>query len=294
MGTEWRAQVVAAPPELAGAFEESLAQSIAALSQWEPDSALLRFNRTALGEWVTLHPILAEVLSAALSISAASGGAFDPTTGAVSDLWGFGASGRRADVPDDEAVALALAQSGADGIELDGTRARRTRDVALDLSGIGKGHAVDRLAATCRAHGFADFLIEIGGEFVGGGIRPDGQPWWVELENPPLITLPSLRIAACDVAVATSGDYRRYVPVGTARLGHTLDPRTGRPITNGVVAVSVIAADCMTADAWATALTVLGVEAGLAIADREGLAARIVTRDGVERLSSGLAAMLED
>lgn len=294
MGTTWSAQVVAPSPNLEAALIRSLAQSIAALSQWVPESALSRFNRAPVDQWVELDPILTEVLTAALVIGAASGGAFDPAAGNLSELWGFGAAGRRSDIPDEAAVATALAMSGANGIELADNRARRVRDVALDLSGIGKGHAVDRLAATCCAHGCNDFLIEIGGEFVGAGIRPDGQPWWLELEDPPLVRLAPLRIAACDIAVATSGDYSRYIPAGTRRLGHTLDPRTGRPIDNGVMSVSVIAADCMTADAWATALTVLGPDEGVAIAARLGLTARIVTRDGVERLSPALAAMLED
>ncbi len=294
MGTEWSAQVVAPPPVLAAALDASLAASIAALSQWEPDSALSRFNRAPLGEWVALDPILAEVLAAALAVGTASGGAFDPAAGALTELWGFGTRGRRADVPDDASITAAQAASGVSGIDLDGRRARRLRAVALDLSGIGKGHAVDRLAVTCRAHGCTDFLVEIGGEYVGAGIRPDGQPWWVELENPPLIALPPLRIAAHGIAVATSGDYRRYIPTGNERLGHTLDPRTGRPIANGVVSVSVVAADGMTADAWATALTVLGPDAGIIAAARESLAARIVTRDGAERFSPALTAMLTD
>lgn len=294
MGTDWSAQVVAPPPDLEHALHASLAESIAALSQWEPNSALSHFNRTPIGEWVELEPILAEVLAAALALGVASDGAFDPAAGALSELWGFGAGGRRSAAPDDVAVAAALVASGAGGIELDGPRARRTRDVELDLSGIGKGHAVDRLAATCRAHDCADFLVEIGGEFVGSGIRPDAQPWWIELESPPLVALAPFRIAACGVAVATTGDYRRYIHAGTRRLGHTLDPRTGRPIDNNVVSVSVIAADCMTADGWATALTVLGPEEGFAVAARLNLAARLVTDDGVERVSPALAAMLDD
>ena len=294
MGTTWSALIVAPPPELRPALEASRASSIAAMSQWEPDSALSRFNRSPVGEWVTLDPVLADVLVSALAIGAASDGAFDPAAGTLTELWGFGAGGRRRDIPDADQVEAALARTGADGIQIDGDRARRVRDVALDLSGIGKGHAVDRLAATCRDHGCPDFLVEIGGEFVGSGIRPDGQPWWVELEPPPMVALGALRIAACGVAVATSGDYRRYIPDGARRLGHNLDPRSGRPVDNGVVSVSVIADDCMTADGWATALTVLGPDAGMAAAARRGLAARIVTRDGSEHLSPALLAMLDD
>ena len=131
--------------------------------------------------------------------------------------------------------------------------------------------------------------MEIGGELVGRGIRPDGDPWWVELEVPPGATLPPLRVALHELAVATSGDYRRGA--------HTLDPRTGQPATNGVLSVSVLHATAMEADAWATALAVLGSSCGLAAARAAGLAARIVAVvDGqvLEELSPALRAMIED
>ncbi|HWK34983.1 FAD:protein FMN transferase [Sphingomonas sp.] len=292
MGTRWSAQIVAAPGGAEEALRAVLDGVIASMSQWAPDSALSRFNRAPPGEWRTLPDDLARVLDTALAIGRASAGAFDPAAGALADLWGFGPPGPRADVPAADAVAQALARSGAAAIERSDTRARRTADVALDLSGIGKGYAVDALAARLRALGCEDFLVEIGGEFVGAGVRPDAQPWWVELENPPGVALPPIRIALHGIAVATSGDYRRFIADGARRLGHTIDPRTGRPITNGVVSASVIASDCMTADGWATALTVLGPGEGVTVAAREGLAARIVTGDGAEHLSPALEAML--
>lgn len=273
-------------------MQATLDGAIAEMSQWEPTSALSRFNRSPIGEWQILPADLRHVLDTALAIGVASGGAFDAAAGALADLWGFGPPRPHTDVPSDAEIAAALAHSGAAAIERSGDRGRRTADVALDLSGIAKGFAVDALAAALRDAGVADFLVEIGGEFVGAGIKPNGQPWWVELENPPGLTLPPLRIALHGLAVATSGDYRRFVTDGERRLGHTIDPRTGRPIENGVVSVSVIAPDCMTADAWATALTVLGREAGMATAAREKLAARIVTGDGQEALSPALIAML--
>jgi FAD:protein FMN transferase len=285
--------VVAPAPEFRARLEAVLADAIATFSQWEPASALSRFNASAPGEWQEIPPALAEVLDVAGAVAGASGGAFDAASGALADLWGFGPSEPRSDAPSAEEIAAARAASGADGVEVAGTRARRLRPVRLDLSGIAKGWAVDALARACRDAGVHDFLVEIGGEFVGAGIRSDGQPWWVELEDPPGVFLPPLRIAAHGVAVATSGDYRRFIYDGTRRLGHTLDPRTGAPVSNGVVSVSVIAADCMRADAWATALTVLGPERALAVADRERLAARIVTADGVERLSRALRALLD-
>jgi len=141
------------------------------------------------------------------------------------------------------------------------------------------------VAATLAQLGIVHALVEIGGELVGFGVRPDGQPWWVDLETPPGVAVAPLRIALHGLAVATSGDSRRG--------RHTIDPRTGRPIDNGVVSVSVIAADALTADAWATALTVLG-PAGDALAAAQGIAARIVTATGGEVLTPALAAMLAD
>ena len=276
---------------LGRALQDTLAQMIAAMSQWEPTSALSRFNRSPVGEWQDIPDTLATVLSAALAIRAKSDGAFDPAAGALADLWGFGPPGARKGLPSEADVTAALASSGADAIEIDGLRARQTRDVRLDLSGIGKGHAVDALAATCRALGCKDFLVEIGGEFVGSGIQPNGQPWWVDLEPPPGLSPRPLRIAAHGVAIATSGNYRRFVAADGRTLGHTIDPRTGWPVDNGIVSVSVIANDCMTADGWATALTVLGREAGLALADREGLAVRMVMADGTDAVSAALRAM---
>lgn len=230
-------------------------------------------------------------------VAGASGGAFDPTIGALADLWGFGPSGPRTSPPPAEAVEAVHAAAGLDAFELDPLllRARRLRDARLDLSGIAKGHAVDALADALEAAGHRDLLVEIGGEFVGRGLRPDGQPWWVDVEPLPATALPPLRIAAHDVAIATSGDYRRGFTAGCRRYAHTLDPRTGRPIVHGTASVTVLAADCMHADAWATVLTVLPLEEARSWATAHSLAARIVVRTdrGLEEwLSPALQAML--
>jgi thiamine biosynthesis lipoprotein len=156
--------------------------------------------------------------------------------------------------------------------------------VWLDLSGIAKGHAADAVAATVAAAGYDHALVEVGGECVGRGIRPDGDPWWVELEAPPGVELERFRVALHQLAVATSGDY--------VRGAHTLNPRTGRPIRHDTAAVSVLHASAMVADAWASALTVIEPDAALAMATRERLAARIVARSGREWLSPALEAML--
>lgn len=296
MGTSWRLVVVAPPEDIRDTVDAILARTIAEFSHWEPGSRVGRFNRGMLGHW---HPLSAEgvrVLDAAIAVHAASGGAFDPAAGVLADLWGFGPMGPRDDVPSGYAIGEARAMSGLRHLEFDreARRIRRREAVQLDLSGIAKGYAVDAVAERLVSLGIEDFLIEIGGELRGEGIKPDGQPWWVELEPVPGATLAPLRIALHGLSVATSGDYRRFFEWEGRRYPHSIDPRTGWPIDNQVVSVSVLHREAMFADAWATALTVLGVE-GMTLAEREGLAAHMVTRDGdgfAERISPALQAML--
>ena len=294
MGTSWSARIVAAPEGIAAAIQAELDRVVAEMRHWAPDSALSRFNRSDPGRWPPLPIGFAKVLAAALDVADKSDGAFDPAMGALVDLWGFGPPGPREDLPSDTEIAAASAASGRIHIEQDDRRARRHAEAALDFSGIAKGHGVDRVAEMLRSMELHDFLVEVGGELRGEGIKPDGQPWWVDLEAPPDSRLSPIRAALHGLSVATSGDYRRsFVHAGRA-YAHTLDPRTGRPLDNGVASVTVLHASCMLADAWATALTVLGPE-GMALAEREGLAVHMAVREGTgfaEHLSPALQAML--
>lgn len=289
MGTVWRIRLAAPaafdPTPLRAAVEKRLGGLVAEMSQWERDSLLSRFNRARPGSWTALPPDFARVIAAALDMAERSGGTFDPTLGVLTDLFGFGPTPRSAS-PDPAALADALSHAGWRRLAFDrgASRLRQPGGLALDLSGIAKGYAVDALAALLAEHGHRHALIEVGGELAGRGLRPDGDPWWVELETPPGCTLPAVRVALHQLAVATSGDY--------VRGRHTLDPRTGQPVTE-VTAASVLHPSAMLADAWASALTAAGFEAGAAMAEREGLAARLVRRDAPhEWLSPALEAML--
>ncbi|MDO6416696.1 FAD:protein FMN transferase [Sphingomonas sp. BIUV-7] len=290
MGTGWRVRL-ARPPHLDPAalrrdILARLAGLVAEMSQWEPDSHLSRFNRAPAGSWADLPPDFATVIACALAIAEQSDGAFDPTLGRAAALLGFGAS-----VPAGDDLAAAQAESGWRRLTFDpaARRLRQPGGLWLDLSGIAKGYAVDAVAALLAERGIRHFLVEIGGELVGRGVRPDGEPWWVALESPPGMRLAPLHIALHELAVATSGDYRRGA--------HTIDPATGRPLAAGVISVSVIHESAMLADGWATALTTLGPARGIALATEKRIAARIVIRAGprpIEHLSPAFAAMLED
>lgn len=289
MGTSWSLHIVDPPVGCEAAIHATLSRIISQMSNWERQSDISRFNRTPVDQWMTLPPDMLTVLRAGLDIARISQGAFDPAIGHLVDQWGFGP-------PNSESAAPPIATKPWQAIEMTEEAARRRVDVALDFSGIAKGFAVDAVAATLGELGASDFLIEIGGELRGEGIKPDIQPWWVDVEAPPDLAVPILRIALCGQSVATSGDYRRYRMKGEQRLSHSIDPATGAPIEQGVASVTVLHDSAMMADAWATAITVLGPDRGMALATRHGLAARLVLRQaarGMEYMTPALAAMLE-
>jgi thiamine biosynthesis lipoprotein len=315
MGTSWSVRMVAPPgtPDLQPGLQAQLDAVVAEMSHWEAGSDLGRFNRAPAGSWQQLPPAFFDVLSFALEVAQASRGACDPCAGALVNLWGFGPHGRFGEAgfapPSAQQVgeALALHAQQRSGFELDrdGRRARQPGGMQLDFSAVAKGYGVDRLAYFLKSRGVRHYLVEVGGELRGAGVKPDGQPWWVALEqvaDAQAGAAPDeLVLALHGLAVATSGDYRRYfehqAEQKTQRYSHTIDPRSGAPITSNLASVTVLHPQCMAADAWSTALTVLGLEDGLALAERQGLAARFVVRTGsgfTEQMSSAMKAMLEE
>lgn len=298
MGTGWRVRFVARPDTRPGRVRQMIegvfARVIAEASGWDPASDLCRFNRAPAGTSPILPEGLFGVLDHALALARDTGGAVDPTVGALVDLWGFGPPGPCAAPPDEAAVAAAQAPVGWQRLSVDRERrtVRQPGGLALDLSGIAKGWAVDLVSERLSADGIACHLVEVGGELRGEGVKPDGQPWWVALEPVPGQAGPENLVALHGLSIATSGDYRRFFDAGGQRYAHTIDPRTGRPCADPPAAVTVLHASCMAADALATALTVLGADAGLAYAARRDVAALFVLRTG-ERMTPALAAMLD-
>lgn len=291
MGTTWTVRVGVAEGGLAETVETGiqavLDQIIDEMSNWEPDAHISRFNRSPIGTWQPLPEAFLSVLRAGLDIAARSDGAFDPAIGRAVNHWGFGPA---AD-PEGDAPAMG---SPWRQIEISGNQARRMADISLDFCGIAKGFAVDAVADHLIAWGLRHFIVEIGGELRGVGVKPDGQPWWVDVEPPLGLALPLTRVALSNLSIATSGDYRRFFEKGGQRFAHSIDPRSGAPAANGVASVTVLHESAMMADGWATALLVAGREAGMALADQEGLAALMVVREGkgaVEHLSPRLIAM---
>lgn len=313
MGTTWSVRLAvppgkAVPVDLHELLQQQLDIVVAEMSHWEPDSSLGRFNRATAGSWHVLPRAFFDVLTYAVEVGRLSGDAYDPCAGHIVNRWGFGptnASVHYSDqaytTPHPEEIRQLRAQREAARLQLDPDRKRAFQPgrLQLDLSAVAKGYSVDRLAYFLAHHGVKHFLVEVGGELRGAGMRPDGQPWWVELEPLPDSGVPDMVLALHGLAVATSGDYRKFFMQGGRRYAHTIDPRTAMPVCNGLASVTVVHPQCMAADAWSTALTVLGPEQGLALAERQGLAARFVLRTGdgpacTELISSAMRAMLDD
>lgn len=287
MGTHWRVRV--GNPQflplqtLRSAIEDVLASVVRHMSHWQADSTLAQFNRAPADTWHALPADLSTVLHAGLHWAQASGGAFDPTLGALVAAWGFGphapldAADWRPASP--HAIAQAQACSGWQGLHYHPERGwRQHGGLQLDLSGIAKGYAVDAVLLRLHALGLRNALVEIGGELRGSGQRPDDQPWRVAIAPVPAAVgpapdAPPQAIALRDCAIATSGSlYHRHQWQGRS-YSHTLDPRTGAPIAHALASVTVLHAECLHADALATLLTVLGPEAGWEFAEQHGIAA---------------------
>ena len=270
--------------ELEEGIQAELEAVDAAMSTWREDSELMAFNEAPLGEWQPLSDALIEVLAIGQSVAEASDGAFDMTIGGLVNLWSFGPEARPREVPDEATLAARLAEIGPDSLEVDeqALQARRLRDVFVDLSGVAKGYATDRVAAYLTRQELDHFLVNLGGEVrVRGHRDAESEPWRIGVEI-PRDGPPEARhvLPLEDIAVATSGDYRNYFEHDGQRYSHTLDPRTGRPIDHRLASVSVVHPSDAWADAWATALLVLGEEAGMALARERQLSALMIIREG--------------
>lgn len=287
MGTSWCVKLVASSRAdlhaMHAQIQARLDRVVAQMSTWEADSDISRFNRSIAGTRRQLPREFFTVLACAVEIARESDGAYDPTIGALIDAWGFGPAQDGHRIPCEDELESARAESGWQRISLqsDDMSALQPGGLRLDLSAIAKGYGVDLATAHLRDIGVTAALIEVGGELYGYGRKPDGTEWQVLVEATPDAESDEegARVIALDgIAIATSGDYWHAFERDGTHYSHTLDPRTGKPVKTAAVAVTVIADDAMHADAWATALTVMGADAGYRFAQQRGIAARFVAR----------------
>jgi len=260
--------------------EDELTRLNDVLSTYLPESDLSRFSSRERTDPVEVDPTLLDVLERALEVSRLSGGAFDPTVAPLVDVWGFGPS----DVPppDTSEVEALRPLVGWERLVLDpaaGTVAKTDGGVRIDLSGAAKGYAAQYIALKLQELGYESVLVDVGGELRVVGSHADGRPWRVAVEGPGAAAPELLgTIDLVDEAIATSGDFRNYYEYGGVVYAHIIDPRTGYPVRFRGFSVTVVHPDATMADAWATALTVLGPDEGYDVAERQSLAALFAWR----------------
>ncbi len=257
------------------------------MSTYIDDSELNQFNDAVGAEWFDISNALGEVLAISQSVAERSNGAFDITVGPLVDLWGFGPKARREQVPDPRLLQAVLADVGYQGIVLDlhegAYRVKKLQPRRIDLSAVAKGYAVDKIAEYLMAQGFTDFLVEVGGEMRLSGLKPDGQAWNVAVETPESGARGVYKIIPLSgVSIATSGDYRNYFEIDGTRYSHTIDPANGYPIRHHLASVTVITASSGEADAWATAMMVMGPDKAITVAEKEQLAVLLIEKKGTE------------
>ena len=297
MGTAYSVRVVR-PSDGLSLTPDRLGEDIAArldeiedrFSTYRPDSDVSRFNAHRGREWFSVSPDFLDVLKQGIAVSELSGGAFDITVGPLVELWGFGAGGEAGRIPQREALDGLLAATGSVHLQWRESppAVRRTRPgVQLDFSAIAKGYAVDEIWTLLLEAGVSAYLVEIGGEVRTRGRRADGRDWSIGIESPDGTGVTGA-VPLRNAAIATSGDYRNYFEHEGVRYSHVLDPRTGWPVSHELAEVSVIGSTAAAADALATALLVLGPAAGVELAERRNIAARMVLRtaDGLKVLQT--------
>ncbi len=301
MGTTYTVKYLAegvAPEQLKPEVDEVLVRVNDLMSTYQADSELSRFNREPVGNWFELSEETVAVLALARQIHDMSGGQFDVTIGPLVNLWGFGPDPSLMEVPAEDVINQARARVGMDQLQLEGSRGMRTADIYVDLSAIAKGYGVDAVVELLEARGVSRYLVEIGGELRARGLNGRDQAWLIAVESPSsagrsaLTTLPVV-----DRAVATSGDYRNYFEKDGRRYSHTISPLSGYPITHNLASVTVVADNCASADGLATALNVMGFEAGIVLAEEKNLAALFIIKsaEGFEEVrSQALSVYLEN
>ncbi|MFC1579317.1 FAD:protein FMN transferase [Thermodesulfobacteriota bacterium] len=271
------------------------------MSAYLKTSEISRFNRSTGEDWFSVSPETAQVVTAALKVSKESDGAFDVTVGPLIRLWRFGPDKQEKMVPGEAEIRKTMASIGYHKIKVrrkPPALGKGHADIQINLSAIAKGFGVDQIAGVLQRAGVTDYLVEIGGELRTRGSKADGRAWTIGIETPTDYKRSIQEtIHLGDRAMATSGDYRNFFKKDGKRYSHTIDPTTGRPVEHQLASVSMIADNCMEADAWATALMVLGPDRGYSLAVKKEFAVLFLIRtdDGfMRRATPEFNALVQD
>ena len=286
LGTTWSVKVLTATDfsleDLRTDITQKLEECDKIFSHWRPDAELYQFNGALTTTPISIHPQLLTLLKHSKWIHKQSGGTFDPTIAPVVNLWGFGPVGKtRSTIPTDKQIGEALSLTGMNKVELlrKGLVRKKLPALQLDFSGSAKGEIIDQICTLLQGWNFNNFLVEIGGEVRAHGKGRNGKGWIVGLEDGSGESMSMVSVPLRNYAVATSGTYQLNKPNPDANrnASHLLDPRTGRPVDHELIAVNAFAPTARDADAWATALMILGPVEGTKKAEEFDMVVRFCT-----------------
>ena len=254
------------------------------MSTYIPESELTQINRNNITSRQIISDDLYRVIAEALYVSRLTDGAFDITIGPLVNLWGFGPMEKDIAIPPNEAIKAELVKTGFKNLDLQPesrSLLKKIPGLYIDLSGIAKGYAVDKVAEYLDNSGYTDYMVEIGGEIRAAGLNASQQPWNIGIEKPvPGIRSVQRAVPLRNMAMATSGDYRNFFEIDGIRYSHTIDPRTGTPVHHNLISVTVLNPSASIADALATGLLVLGPVAADKVAQEHNIAAYFMVRNG--------------
>jgi len=270
------------PKELDGQIHARLSHVDQLMSTYKFESEVSRFNRSVPGEWFEVSAQTFEVVSLAQVISDKTAGAFDISVARLVNLWGFGPDHQTAQIPDEGRLFAVLTEVGYEKIELHSSelKLRKKTPLQIDLSAIAKGYGVDQVTDFLDEAGVTIYMVEVGGEIRTRGLKPNGKPWRIAIESPNTERRDVHSIIdITDRAVATSGDYRNYFEKDGQRFSHTINPKTGYPITHNLASVTVIGETAAEVDALATAFSVLGPDQAMQYAKAYNVAAYFIVKE---------------
>lgn len=272
--------------EASAAIEQELEELEGIWSKTIPESDVARLNAEQELPKDDMDDRTVALLERALTLSGESGGCFDPVLGRLVSLWGIGTEDEQ--IPGQEELQQALAQSGAGKLQETEEDFRLQDGAQVDLGGIAKGAATDALRQVLDGMELDGYQFSLGGNVYVGGKKPDGTPWRIGINDPEGESAYIGYLEAADCAVVTSGDYERYFILDGVRYHHILDPADGNPARSGLRSVTVVSADGTLADAMSTALFVMGAERGLEYCAQHGLEALFITEENEVLLTGGL------
>ena len=252
------------------------------MSTYRLDSDIARFNQSPANTCLPMPQPVLDLAQYGYELSRSSDGAFDLTLGPLLNLWGFGPQARAKHVPSAADIAKAKTQIGYQHVRVVGNQLCKDADVQVEFNSIAAGYTVDRISERFTELNIDSYMIEVTGELIAKGRKPDGSPWRIALEQPlgdgQRVIQRVLEIDG--YGINTSGDYRNYFEENGVRFSHTIDPQVGAPISHRLASVTVVDPSALHADGLGTVLLVLGPERGLAFAEERKIAAFFVMRDG--------------